>query len=191
MVTHPRFELGAPKVSREMKSAIKGKFAQDLDWKLNRSKGSDGGTKIMNRRIDSRSTAGSSHTQTHDNAFKRKLLASTLNLPWLQAAVSKFKSGVVPSKICLRVEYQKGRGLHHLSNGYLLAFRHSTVQVLWLFADWQVAENYNSGQIAAMKEKYILGLFMWDSSPELNTKMLEKLSQLSIGYLYILIGPTV
>jgi hypothetical protein len=120
MVTHPRFELGALKVPREMKSAIKGKFAQDLDWKLNRSKGSDGGTKIMNRRIDSRSTAGSSHTQTHDNAFKRKLLASTLNLPWLQAAVSKFKSGVVPSKICLRVEYQKGRGLHHLSNGYLL-----------------------------------------------------------------------
>jgi hypothetical protein len=39
------------------------------------------GTKIMNRRIDSRSTAGSSHAPSHDNAFKRKLLASMLNLP--------------------------------------------------------------------------------------------------------------
>jgi hypothetical protein len=32
------------------------------------------------------------------------------------------------------------------------------------------AENYFSGQIAASKEKQILGLFGWDSSPELNTK---------------------
>jgi hypothetical protein len=76
-----------------------------------------------------------------------------LNLPWLRAAVSKFKSGVVPSELCLRVEYEKGRGLHKLSNGYLLAFIRSMVQVLWLFADWQVAENCNSVQIAVMKEK--------------------------------------
>jgi hypothetical protein len=47
------------------------------------------------------------------------------------------------------------------------------------------AENYNSGQIAVLKENSILGLFRWDSSPELNTKKLDE-SQLSIGYLYSL-----
>jgi hypothetical protein len=35
------------------------------------------------------------------------------------------------------------------------------------------AENCNSGQIAVLKEKSILGLFRWDSSLELNTKKLE------------------
>jgi hypothetical protein len=38
------------------------------------------GTKIMNMRIDSRSTTGSSHAPSHDNTSKRKLLASILNL---------------------------------------------------------------------------------------------------------------
>jgi hypothetical protein len=55
------------------------------------------GTKIMNRRTDSRSTIGSHHAPSHDNASKRKLLVSTLNLPWLGAAASKFKSSVVPT----------------------------------------------------------------------------------------------
>jgi hypothetical protein len=35
------------------------------------------------------------------------------------------------------------------------------------------AENSNSGQIAVLKEKYILGLLGWDYSPELNTKKLD------------------
>jgi hypothetical protein len=35
------------------------------------------------------------------------------------------------------------------------------------------AENCNSGQIAVLKENQILGLFGWDSSPELNTKKLH------------------
>jgi hypothetical protein len=35
------------------------------------------------------------------------------------------------------------------------------------------AENCNSGQIAVLKENQILGLFGWDSSPELNTKKLD------------------
>jgi hypothetical protein len=34
------------------------------------------------------------------------------------------------------------------------------------------AENFISGQIAAMKGKLILGLIGWDSSPEMNTKNL-------------------
>jgi hypothetical protein len=34
------------------------------------------------------------------------------------------------------------------------------------------AENCNSGLTAVMREKLNLGLFGWDSSPELNTKML-------------------
>jgi hypothetical protein len=36
-----------------------------------------------------------------------------------------------------------------------------------------VAENCNSGQIAASREKLNLGLFWWDSSPELTTKKLD------------------
>jgi hypothetical protein len=35
------------------------------------------------------------------------------------------------------------------------------------------AENCNFGQTAAMREQLNLGLFGWDSSPELNTKKLE------------------
>jgi hypothetical protein len=35
------------------------------------------------------------------------------------------------------------------------------------------AENCNSGQIATSREKLNLGLFGWDSSPELNTKKLD------------------
>jgi hypothetical protein len=34
------------------------------------------------------------------------------------------------------------------------------------------AENCNSGQTAAMREKLNLGMFRWDSSLELNTKKL-------------------
>jgi hypothetical protein len=62
------------------------------------------GTKIMNRRIDSRCTTGNSHAPSHDNASKQKLLASTLNMPRLRAAASKFKSAVVLSEIWLRVK---------------------------------------------------------------------------------------
>jgi hypothetical protein len=57
------------------------------------------GNKIINRHIDFRSTAGSSHAPSHKNTSKRKLLASMLNLPWLRAAASKFKSGIVLSDI--------------------------------------------------------------------------------------------
>jgi hypothetical protein len=35
------------------------------------------------------------------------------------------------------------------------------------------AENFISVQIAALKEKSIMGLFGWDSTPELNTKNLD------------------
>jgi hypothetical protein len=35
------------------------------------------------------------------------------------------------------------------------------------------AENCNSGQIAVLKENSILGLFGWNSSPELDTKTLD------------------
>jgi hypothetical protein len=35
------------------------------------------------------------------------------------------------------------------------------------------AENCNSGQTVATKEKLNLELFRWDSSPKLHTKMLE------------------
>jgi hypothetical protein len=111
----------------------------------------------MNRRIDSRSTTGSSHTSSHDNASKRKLLASTLNVPWLWAAASKFKSGVVLSEIWLRVEYQKGRGHYQISNGYLLAFIQSTIQILWLFARWQVAETAFLGRLQPPRKIKIWG----------------------------------
>jgi hypothetical protein len=53
-----------------------------------------------------------------------------------------------------------------------------------------VAENCNSGQVVALREKFNLALFRWDSSPELNTKKLEN-TLISIGYLYSHIGPTV
>jgi hypothetical protein len=51
------------------------------------------------------------------------------------------------------------------------------------------AENCSSGQIAVLKK--ILGLFWWDSFSELNMKKVGQLSQISIDYLYSLIGPTV
>jgi hypothetical protein len=35
------------------------------------------------------------------------------------------------------------------------------------------AENWNTGQTAATREKLNLGLFGWKSSPELNTKKLK------------------
>jgi hypothetical protein len=111
----------------------------------------------MNRHIDSRSTTGSSHAPFYDNASKRKLLASTLNLPWLWAAASKFKSGVVLSEIWLRVKYQKGKGHPHIFNGYLLAFIQSTVQILWLFARWRVAETAFLGRLQAPKKIKIWG----------------------------------
>jgi hypothetical protein len=57
----------------------------------------------------------------------RKNTITTSTHPWLQAAVSKFKSGAVPSEILYRVEYQKGIGHPQLSNGYLLALIQSTV----------------------------------------------------------------
>jgi hypothetical protein len=81
MVTHPRFELGVSK--------FKGKI--NLPQRVNLLKISIGNlidkkdlmvaTRITNRHIHSRSTTGSSHTPSHDNASKQKLLVSTLNLP--------------------------------------------------------------------------------------------------------------
>jgi hypothetical protein len=42
--------------------------------------------------------------------------------------------------------------------------------------DDRAAENCNTGQIAMLKENCILGLFGWDSFPELNTKKLDNSS---------------
>jgi hypothetical protein len=39
--------------------------------------------------------------------------------------------------------------------------------------DDRAAENFISVPIAASKEKSILGLFRWNSSPELNTKNMD------------------
>jgi hypothetical protein len=100
----PKIWATSSQGSKEKKSAIKGKFAQDLDRNLIGEKDLTAGNKIMNRRIDSRSTTGNSHAPSHDNASKWKLLASTLNLPWLWAVASKFKSGVVLFEIWLRVK---------------------------------------------------------------------------------------
>jgi hypothetical protein len=43
-----------------------------------------------------------------------------------------------------------------------------------IFENDGAAENFISVQIAALKEKSILGLFGWDSSLEMNTKNLDK-----------------
>jgi hypothetical protein len=67
--------------------------------------------------------------------------------PWLHVAVRKSQSGTVWSEIWLRVDYQKGRRNPQLSNGYLLAFIRSTVQILWLFASWRVAETAFLGRL--------------------------------------------
>jgi hypothetical protein len=42
-----------------------------------------------------------------------------------------------------------------------------------LFRDDRLPKNCNSGQTAMMRETLNLGLFGWDSTPELNTKRLE------------------
>jgi hypothetical protein len=111
----------------------------------------------MNRRIDSRSTPGRIHAPSHDNASKQKLLASTLNLPWLRAVASKFKSGAARSEIWLRVKYQKGRGHPQLSNRYLLVFIRSIVQILWLFARRRVAETAFLGRLQPPRKIKIWG----------------------------------
>jgi hypothetical protein len=143
------------------------------------------GTKIMNRRIDSRSTTGSSHAPFYDNASKQKLLASMLNLPWLRAAASKFKSGVVLSEIWLRVKYQKGKGHPHIFNGYLLAFIQSTVQILWLFARWRLLKLHFWADCRLQRKlksgDVSMGFFPW-----VEYQKVGKLFQLSIGYLYSL-----
>jgi hypothetical protein len=51
--------------------------------------------------------------------------------------------------------------------------------------DGGFAENSNSGQIAVLKENQILGLFGWDSTPELNTKSWTTLP----AFLWLLIQP--
>jgi hypothetical protein len=47
MVNHPSFEREVLKVPWEKKSAIKGKFAQDLDQKLNNKKDLEVGNRII------------------------------------------------------------------------------------------------------------------------------------------------
>jgi hypothetical protein len=85
------------------------------------------GCKIITRCIASRSPGANHYAQSSSITLNMKNPITTSIQTWLWAAVSKFKSGVVPSKILLRVEYQKGRGHPLLSNGYLLALILSTV----------------------------------------------------------------
>jgi hypothetical protein len=57
--------------------------------------------------------------------------------------------------------------------------------------DDRFAENCNSGQTAALREKIKSGAVMVQFFPVVEYQKVEKLSQISIGYLYSLIGPTV
>jgi hypothetical protein len=77
--------------------------------------------------------------------------------PWLHVAVRESQSSTVWSKIWLRVKYEKGRGHLQPSNGYLLAFIWSTVQILWLFARWRVAETAFLGRLHPPSEIKIWG----------------------------------
>jgi hypothetical protein len=90
------------------------------------------GCEIMTRCIDFRNTiAANSYAQSSNSTSNQKFPITTLVWPWLWAAVRKFKSDAVPSEIWLGVEYQKGRGLTRLSNGYLLVLIQSLVYDLW------------------------------------------------------------
>jgi hypothetical protein len=79
------------------------------------------GTKIMNRHIDSKSTAASSYAPMQQQHLQTENSASTLILSWLWAPVRKFKSVTVLDGFWLEVECQKYIGLSHLSNSYLVA----------------------------------------------------------------------
>jgi hypothetical protein len=74
--------------------------------------------------------------------------------------------------IWLRADYQSERRLSQVSNGSFKNLNRSTGWELWFLEDDGAAENFISVQIAASKEKSILWLFGWDSSPEMNTKNL-------------------
>jgi hypothetical protein len=115
----------------------------------------------------------SRYAQSNNITFEQQNLIMTSLQPWLEAAVSKLKSDAVLSEIWLGVEYQKARGLQHLSNWYLLAFIRSTVQVLWLFAWRRVCWKLQFWTDYNDERKINLGLFTWDSSLELNIKTLE------------------
>jgi hypothetical protein len=77
--------------------------------------------------------------------------------PWLHVAVRKSQSGTVWSEIWLRVEYEKGREHPQLSNGYLLVFIRSTVQILWLFVRWCVVETAFLGRLQPPRKIKIWG----------------------------------
>jgi hypothetical protein len=141
MVTHPRFELAALKVQRKRNLPWRANLLKILIRNLISEKGLTAGNKIMNRCIDFRSTAGNSHAPSHDNASKQKLLASTLNLPWLWAAASKFKSGVVLSEIWLTQIEDSNR----FPMGIYLPSSDQCFRFYDVLHDDGFAENYNSG----------------------------------------------
>jgi hypothetical protein len=70
-----------------------------------------------------------------------------------------------------RAEYQRERRHSQVSNGSLKNL--NPFRFHDYLHDDGFAENCISGQIAVLKENQILGLFGWDSSPELNTKKLD------------------
>jgi hypothetical protein len=63
----------------------------------------------------------------HQENFKTKISAPTLNLTWLQAAVSKYKSETSLREIWPGAKYKNCRGLPDLSNSYLHDLIRSTV----------------------------------------------------------------
>jgi hypothetical protein len=137
------------------------------------------------------SPIASHYTQPNNITSEQQNLIATPIRSWLQVIVGKFKSGTVLSKICLSVEYQKGRRLHQLSNGYLLAFIRSTVQFLWLFAWWQVCWKLQFWIDYSAERKINSGAVRVGFFPIVENQKVVQLSRLSIGYLYSLIGPMV
>jgi hypothetical protein len=141
--------------------------------KSHRKEDSMVGCKITSRRIDFRNPIANHYAESSSIASEQENLITTLIRGWLQAVVSKLKSGTVQSEIGLGVEYQKGRRHPQLSNGNLLAFIRSTVQVLRLFARRWVCWKLQFWTDCSDERKIKSVLFGWDSSLELSTKKLD------------------
>jgi hypothetical protein len=175
---HPSFWARGSQHSKGKEICPKGDLVQILAWKHNHIKEPsqrrfDGGYEIMSTCITFEISVPNSYAQSSSITSEQENLTTTSIRSWLQATVSKLKFVAIWSEIWLRVKYQKCRGHPYLSNGIYLPWFDQRFGFYDFLHDDRFVENCNSEQTTVTREKLNLGLFGWDSFPELNTKKLD------------------
>jgi hypothetical protein len=150
----------------------KGDFVQILAWKRNHIKEPsqrrfDGGYEIMSRWIAFESPVVNSYAQSSSITSEQEKQIMTSLQPSLHVAVKKSQSGTVWESNSNKVE-----DILSFPMGIYLPSSDQRFRFYDYLHDDGFSENCNSGQTAVTREKLNLGLFGWDSSPELNTKKL-------------------